>query len=475
MKQSAVRIGIFVVLITIVLGLSSAVLRENIDETRRLKSFYGLDNNTVDLLVLGSSHAHCTFYTNVFWRQLGISSFVLGGAKQTMWDSYYMLLEALKTQKPGLVILESFAISFPNQYESFVFSYRNLSGLRWTDNKLQAIHTASPEGESAGFFLDYIPFHERYRFLSRTDFRFSEKNPDYKGTSFLEAQEPHDSPVIPDGASPRPVNPKQEEYYRRIITLTQEQGIPLLVVAAPFFHDDAQYEMLMTAEEIAGEYGIPFLNGNDLYRDAGIDYATHTADGTHLNYLGGPAFTKYITDYIASHYSLPDHRGDPAFETWRRDAEYLERDIYNCIFRDAADLQTLLSSFAMPTYAMIVSFSGDCRDTDEGLQPLLQAMGLEPLGEGGIRLVSAKRLIRTCLPGEEQCFVVEDAEFYFESAFESDGTRVENTVLCDGEPLPKAPEENGMTVTIYDLEMGKAVASAVTWTANGYSGFQWTK
>ena len=70
--------------------------------------FHNLPKNSLDVLVIGSSHAQYSFNPAFFYQDTGLYSYVLGSACQPLNISYRMLKEALKTQKPKAVIQEVF-------------------------------------------------------------------------------------------------------------------------------------------------------------------------------------------------------------------------------------------------------------------------------------------------------------------------------------------------------------------------------
>lgn len=70
--------------------------------------FRNLPKDSLDVLVIGSSHAQYSFNPAFFYQDTGLYSYVLGSACQPLSISYKMLKEALKTQKPKVVIQEVF-------------------------------------------------------------------------------------------------------------------------------------------------------------------------------------------------------------------------------------------------------------------------------------------------------------------------------------------------------------------------------
>ncbi len=79
---------------------------------------------------------------------------LMTGAEQPLWNSYYNLKEALKTQKPKLVVLDMFCPS--RFYDDFQpgWADENLDGMRISLNKLEAVYTSVQEEQKVTFSLD---------------------------------------------------------------------------------------------------------------------------------------------------------------------------------------------------------------------------------------------------------------------------------------------------------------------------------
>ena len=131
MKKSVIRIFSFLIIITLVLLYCNSVLKpKSADGLSTYSAFYDLDKNTVDVLVLGSSHAFVNFSTDTLWSEYGISSFNLGGGVQPFWNTYYNLKEALKTQKPELIVLDAYAATLDFDYSDSNRTRSNTFGMK---------------------------------------------------------------------------------------------------------------------------------------------------------------------------------------------------------------------------------------------------------------------------------------------------------------------------------------------------------
>lgn len=103
------RVILSVLLFLSLVYVSFSYLNKSIrEESSDYINFHALPENSMDVIVLGSSHAQYSFLPTLFNQQTGLYSFVLGSACQPYEVSYEMLKEALKTQSPELVIMEVF-------------------------------------------------------------------------------------------------------------------------------------------------------------------------------------------------------------------------------------------------------------------------------------------------------------------------------------------------------------------------------
>lgn len=381
-KKALIEIIIFAFILSIVLYVWNYTFKFKYgDGIYDLTTFYSLEDDTVDILILGSSHAFENINTGVLWDDYGYSSFILGGSQQPMWNTYYYLKEALKTQNPKLIILEGYYLLETNEYTDDSRIIKNNYGLRISKDKIDSLIVSTPSDKRKDIFLGFIMYHNRYGKLEKSDFLKYQGNLYYnnwKGFGCNMATTSFESKDISYVNGIMDLQEKTEEYYKATIDLAQKNEIPIIVVISPYvgmgYTDQCKFNR---GKEIAEDKNVPFLNFNYLTDDIGLDYSKDFADRNHLNYLGNQKYTHYLGAYIDSKYSIPDHRGDIKYQSWDDNSKYLNQMIKNNLFRQIDNIETLVTEAENSNYWVLMSANNCNRDSlKEELDIYLQNKGI---------------------------------------------------------------------------------------------------
>lgn len=174
-KRELIRSLVFLLLFISL--LLSAVLvfdrKTACDYTTRVRGFYNEPEDSMDVLLFGSSHMYCTISPLVLWEETGLRSYVLATQQQPLAASYYYMKESLELQKPRVLVLEvSMAPHGPDSIaEGTVRDC--LDPLPWSRNKLELIKQLVPEGERSSYYFNFLKYHSRWKELSARDLDFS--------------------------------------------------------------------------------------------------------------------------------------------------------------------------------------------------------------------------------------------------------------------------------------------------------------
>lgn len=344
--KNNVRVAAFVLLVAFLLGMWLAWFKpKHYDGNIMMDSFYAQADNSIDVLVIGSSHTFVDVNTGTLWNEYGVPSFVIGGSLQPFWNSYYYLREAVKTQTPRLVILEALACNIDNEENDPTVIFNNVYGMHWNMDKLESIRASVSNTEGLvdiGLFFE--SFHNRYNELSlmdvSSDYGDTVRTENNKGFYDYFLDYFCARPEFDDDVVPIPFVNKEEYYYRLIIEYCQENNIPLLIMVSPDggYNNVARAHYLY-AEEIADEYGVDFVDFNNYYDEIGLDFANDFADIGHLNQFGNRKFTSYLGEYITENFDLVDRSNDTSglYDSWEENYRYLEARFDNYLLQTTFD------------------------------------------------------------------------------------------------------------------------------------------
>lgn len=132
------------------------------------ESFHSLPENSMDAIVLGSSHAQFSFVPHFFYEQTGLYSYVLGTGCQPIEVSYQMLKEALKTQSPKVVFLEVYT-ALPLRIiceadSSYIIAEYQMTG----EEKINTINYL-PKEKAKQYYNDFLNYHNDWRYVESFD------------------------------------------------------------------------------------------------------------------------------------------------------------------------------------------------------------------------------------------------------------------------------------------------------------------
>lgn len=257
---------------------------------------------SIDILAIGNSDLFSGFNPLQLWNEKGMTSYAAGGSMQNMSGTYYMLTEILKYQKPKVVILE-----LDNFFET-----------RGNDNKNEAIEntykTCFPLFKYTSLWKQLKnksytqKKHANSRTLVRGYYYKTEAIPYTKGYSYMGNKSGEESVVE-----------YTQKYFPKIMQLLKKNNCQVIFLCLPS-RTSWNYQKHNTVQKYAKQYQVPYLDMNIDSFDTGFDWKTDTRDaGNHLNHSGATKITRFLGEYLDSHYSLIDHRSNPQFSDWNED------------------------------------------------------------------------------------------------------------------------------------------------------------
>lgn len=316
------RLICFALLAALMLGYATYVLTPKHDfGICSMMNLYAQPKESIDVLSVGTSLAYAGINTNVLWSQYGIAAYNLCSAEQPFWVSYYTIREALKTQRPKVILLDAKPAIYTRDYTKRGRTILSTYGIRGLENRIGAMLACVEQPSDAlGYILGLPEVHSNYAKVEWKDFVMPPDNGgrgmDWKGYIELDEISRHQRPSLVWTDTKRNMNEREEEYARKIFELARTEGIALILLGMPnpdYANDHMYYNALWS---IAEEYGMDGVNYNDPSLRYGLRYSSDFADWQHLNVKGSVTFSRQLGADLLALYHLPDRRGDAHYQSY---------------------------------------------------------------------------------------------------------------------------------------------------------------
>ncbi len=330
-KRNLVCAVFWFILILTIWYLNGVLRIRSMHGSSQAIAMYYQPYNTIDVLMLGSSHIHCDVNTGVLWSDFGIAAYDYSAAEQPLWTSYYYLKECCKYQKPKLVVLDLYSPArFKEEYQ-YEWLNENLCGIRFSINKLQMLLASCEFSAIDEYFPSFFVYHNRYTELTAEDFTFpiraGKELKSFKGFTPFWGRNEQAEPALTE-KSIGGLTAKSEEYLEKIIEYTENQGIELFLIVSPYITTDEDETVYNRIREIADYYEIDFNSTNYHYDEIGIDFDQDFNDPSHLNYWGACKFSRYLGNEIRKRFNdvVPDRRGNEHYDSWEINTQSLTEE-----------------------------------------------------------------------------------------------------------------------------------------------------
>lgn len=364
---------ITVLMLCLLLGFLNRVMKLKTSDIQ-FDAFYQTEEN-FDVLFLGTSHVMNGISPMDLWEQNGIVSYNLATPGCRIATSYWTLKNALDYTTPKVVVLDCAYLLDDKINTNINYSHRLFDAMPLTGTKLQALNDlVESRSTRLSFLFPFCIYHSRWDELTMSDF-YSDT---YYGTMGFSGQVTVEPTALPYFSlrSSADISNVSTEYLQKIIRLCKTQDISLVLTFLPFNASETSQNDAAYVAEMAQEYHLDFMDPNMLSEiiNPDVDFSNNYEDNAHLNLSGAHKISCYVGNYLTAHYSLPDHREDPAYASWNEyDAVYREtKQQYLTAQTDASsyfmlladrDFDVVLSGLGSslwenPTYAALLNNLG---------------------------------------------------------------------------------------------------------------------
>ncbi len=254
-----------------------------------MDDFYRLPENSVDVLFCGSSHMVFGMDANIFAEMTGLNAYSIAINGQHLDYTCEYLEEALKTQTPRIVVVDTYHFIRDTQEMQIVDLHYSVDSLRWSLDKLRGIAEHVPREYWSELLLSLIRYHSRWAELTREDMGYllndGNQGRGNRGFAGLESVLPVDVGGW-STAECRPLSDEAEELLEKFLGLSEENGFEIVFLNFPVTGlREGDYARYNTLYQFCDEHGIRYVDYN-MTHYRGFDEKTDFADYGHLNVVG---------------------------------------------------------------------------------------------------------------------------------------------------------------------------------------------
>lgn len=284
-----------------------------------------------DVIFIGDCELYENISPQVLWDEYGINSYIRGTAQQLIWQSYYLMEETLRYEKPDVIVFNILSMKY-DQPQKETYNRMTLDGMKWSSSKIGSIRASMTEEEH---FIDYVfpilRFHSRWSELGSEDLKYFwnrdkvTHNGYYMRVDALPAEDIPEGRVLADYQ----FGENAYHYLDKMVALCEENDVELVLVKAPslvpYWYDEWEVQI----EDYARAHGLKYYNFLEVQDEIGLDWQTDTYDaGLHLNLSGAEKMAKYFGRILAGECGVKDRRNEPELAAdWDRKREAYEAEI----------------------------------------------------------------------------------------------------------------------------------------------------
>ncbi len=436
--------------------------------TSSFRQFYEMDRDSVDVLFIGASVCANAFIPQEIYNDYGIRSYNLASEEQSVFFSYYWLKEALRFQKPKVVVLE--ALYLQNHHpESPVntleaLTRKALDRMKWSPVKMEAVHNLCQIDTSQSelsYYLTNIRYHARWSRLEQYDMDQEAVDAYYfKGFAPYDVSGP--ASFTPyhqtDPEASFTYDAVTREYLDKIVDLCREKGITLILISLPV--EKMKDATINTHKAYADSKNIDYYNfaEADCIEQIGARLPEENIV-FHQNVWGAIKTSRYIGKILQEEYGLGPVQ-DPQYENTRGNYEHLLAAKELLRIEDQSEYLQKLND---PDYAVFFATQGNAeevleqKEVKEGMEKLgLKCLFADHPAQAYTAAVIGKKTENEKTSGDKiKC----SGSFnHHRSVYLLTGTgkgQTGSAVTIEGSQ--ESREKDGLNIVVYDLQTLKVI------------------
>ena len=284
--------------------------------------FYSLKKNSLDIIAIGSSHVITSINPCVIWNEQGIATYNFAMNSLDYLTAYYYLKEAIKTQKPRVVLFD--ILPNGNDPQEITVAHGTWDYLKISLNKIEGILERADKNHFDELLFPFLLYHNRWSDLTINDLRylFKKKEDRFYGYFAFDEAIPQNEPPQDIISESITLTEYELQYLDKIISLCRENDIELVFMKTPTVIPQSWKATMDAIKEYSKEKEVVVWDFSYSTEDIGLDYNTDFIDIVHMNIIGSYKFSSYLGEKLSSSFKITDKRKNEEYCRWNENSDY---------------------------------------------------------------------------------------------------------------------------------------------------------
>lgn len=319
--------SIALVVTALLIFISNMLSFQCSSDEARLRLYYNEKENSMNILLFGSSSVRAGFIPTLAYEEYGYTSYDYCVNHMPLAATEFMVKEAMSTQSPDLIVIDINGITYCNKESTNAKSVSFTDNIKEGQNKIDALRALNEDVTwenqipfikyhkniyAIGKCIKYGSYYEKYG-SNKTVLKGYTTNP--TNIANFEENDILDHREVEEVAE---FNEYETKWVNRLLdfceTIDDETEILFVRFPRPMVKNLNEWEVpyINAMEEEIKARDFKFVDLTDYLftdyqgREMGIDFTKDLTDETHFNHYGAVKFTRFFCEYIESEYPNVD-------------------------------------------------------------------------------------------------------------------------------------------------------------------------
>lgn len=270
-----------------------------------IEAFDLLEDDSLDVIVYGSSHAWKGCDTRVMCNDYGLNAYNYSCNWQSINTILLFLKDSLRTQHPKVACIEAGTVNNIEQdvdLNGQIYYTRPMANF---DGKKQYLRQCFGNDieRYVSYYVPLVMFHDNWNLVNFENYRFPgpQRFIDSRGYLASSRAVPFEDPGY-ESFQQEEIQEDCIAVLDEIVSICNESDIQLLFYTSPWAGEYCYGDAM---EKYAADKDCDYINMFQHTEDMGFDWSRDLQDAGHLNTSGSAKLAAYLSEYIIDHYDVP--------------------------------------------------------------------------------------------------------------------------------------------------------------------------